>query len=76
MNKTDWRLQGQESYLQGKTFIMKKYSGKPTWDHDHCEFCCAKISSNAEDINEAYTTEDNKHWICKRCFEDFANLIR
>jgi hypothetical protein len=36
----DWRLQGQEEYLQGATLLRKPYkAGTEEWDHDHCEFC-------------------------------------
>ena len=72
MQKDDWRLQGQEEYLKGKTLIFEKY--KPynsKWEHDHCEFCGAKFSLNEKDLKEGYTTFDNYRWICKRCFSDF-----
>lgn len=68
----DWRLQGQEKYLQGATLqrtAYKKWS--ETWDHDHCEFCWAKFSERENDLHEGYCTLDQRHWICDECFQDF-----
>lgn len=62
----DWRLQGQEKYLQGKTFIFKRIFVK---GHDHCEFCWETFYQN-EDKN-AYTTLDGHHIVCETCFNDF-----
>jgi hypothetical protein len=69
----DWRRQGQEKYLFGASFCLKKYSNrKTTTDHDHCEFCFAKFSDTIPDaLREGYTTQDNYRWICKQCFADF-----
>jgi hypothetical protein len=40
----DWRLTGQEEYLQGATLLRKRYRAwSAEWDHDHCEFCWAKF---------------------------------
>ncbi len=48
---------------------------RENWDHDHCVFCTAEISDRAIDehteYNAAWATEDNYHWICPRCFDDF-----
>jgi len=69
---SDWRLQGQESFLQNvslKKSIYKKY--RNNWEHDHCEFCGSKFSENKEDLNSGYVTLDNYHWICESCFQDF-----
>jgi hypothetical protein len=76
---TDWRLWGQERYLQGKVLQYKAYTApRPSWDHDHCDFCGAKFMElQAEDIlNEGYTTEDEYYWICEGCFEDFRELFQ
>ena len=76
MDSNDWRLNGQETYLKGKRFqYVSWFSGNPTWDHDHCEFCYAKISNKEGDINEAYEADDGKYWICPKCFEDFSCLL-
>ena len=75
----DWRLNGQERYLDKVTLKHIKYSNrifnKPNWDHDHCEFCFEKISNCENDLNEAYCTEDEYHWICDNCYTDFKNLF-
>ena len=41
----DWRLQGQEKYMHGEILHFCTWSSEnPNWDHDHCEFCSAKIA--------------------------------
>ena len=76
VEENDWRLNGQEEYLKDKTLYFRKWTRrKETWDHDHCEFCWATISNYTCDLQEAYTTEDNYHWICPECFHDFKDLF-
>jgi len=77
----DWRLNGQEHYLDGVILVRRTYRrnpGNPTWDHDHCDFCWAKFM--VEDIpgvlHEGYTTADDHHWICDGCFADFKGRFR
>ena len=65
---------GQESYLFGVKLYWRKY--KPygeTWDHDHCSFCSEKLMDVDEPdvLRYGYSTEDQYHWICENCFEDF-----
>jgi len=70
----DWRRQGQESYLSGKSLMKRTYSPwSETWTHDHCEFCQATLSENGGDLNEGYCTLDQYHWICNACFDDFKS---
>lgn len=73
MNNKDWRLQGQEKYLQDKVFIKKKYQKfNDKWEHDHCEFCWEKFSEeNSNDLKIGFATLDNYRWICEKCFNDF-----
>ncbi len=41
---TDWRLLGQESYLQEAELTRKPYRAKSeTSEHDHCAFCWTKL---------------------------------
>jgi hypothetical protein len=78
INESDWRLQGQEKYLKGVTLTFKPYSKhREGWDHDHCEFCQAKFMepNNHETLHEGYTTEDNYHWVCTKCFDDFKEMF-
>ena len=78
IEENDWRLQGQENYLTGLTFELKKYKKySPNWDHDHCEFCWKEFSEEkSEDVlNEGYATEDNYRWICPACFLDFKEMF-
>ena len=73
----DWRLQGQERFLQGVTLVHKEYQKyRDDWDHDHCDFCWSKFSERPEDLNTGYATTDNYHWICDDCFRDFAEMFQ
>jgi len=70
----DWRLRGQESYLGGAALHRASYRARsPVWDHDHCAFCWAKFmeSDGPEILREGYTTDNEFHWVCPTCFEDF-----
>jgi hypothetical protein len=41
----DWRLAGQERYLQGVTLEWVPYRRwNASWDHDHCSFCWVKFA--------------------------------
>ena len=71
---SDWRLQGQERYLQSAVLLHRKWHTKnPKWDHDHCEFCWAKFmdKESPDVLREGYCTENSYHWICDKCFNDF-----
>lgn len=74
--KKDWRLTNQENYLKHKQLIFANYiAPSVSWDHDHCEFCCKKFSSNHSDLHEGYCTLDHNHWICEECHEDFKEMF-
>jgi hypothetical protein len=78
---SDWRLQGQETYLAGAVLVRRvygRYEQNPEWDHDHCEFCWAKFSTVAGDgvHTRGYCTPDEYRWVCERCFEDFREAFR
>ena len=73
MNNNDWRLANQINYLHKKHLQRIRFKHfKPGWDHEHCEFCSARIDA---DDNEAYTTEDKYYWICEECFNDFKDMF-
>ncbi len=73
-NNNDWRLTNQMNYLYEKKLELKSYQPyREGWEHDHCEFCCETIDVNSPD---AYTTEDNYHWICQECFNDFKDMFK
>ena len=77
-NAQDWRVTNQERYLRGVTLIWRTYApASPSNDHDHCEFCFAKFmpGSEPETFQEGYATVDGYRWICKQCFNDFAELF-
>ncbi|MDB5973710.1 MAG: hypothetical protein JWR07_470 [Nevskia sp.] len=70
----DWRLHGQEEFLKGASLTLRTWSSPdPHWDHDHCEFCWAKIAATSipDAVQEGYATADLKHWVCRQCFADF-----
>ncbi len=72
----EWRLTGQERYLRSVRLRWRNWwSYRADWDHDHCEFCHAEISDRPIDghteYNAAWVTDDDYHWICPRCFDDF-----
>ena len=77
--QSDWRLTNQEKYLKGVSLGLRKFhvrAGRPAWDHEHCEFCWAKVvgkkkEEDVELLTEAFSTEDGAHWICPKCFADF-----
>jgi hypothetical protein len=71
---TDWRLQGQESYLKNAELWFCDYEPfRAGWEHDHCEFCSQKIAVTGGDFTKGYATIDRYHWICENCFEDFKD---
>ena len=72
----DWRRQGQENYLKGKSLIWKKYTIKGDfWKHDHCSFCGVRFMDieSSEIVNEGYVTDDHLYWVCNDCFLDFCD---
>ena len=78
---SDWRLRGQEQYLTGLTLIRRayrRYAKNPNWDHDHCEFCWTKFAPDASPdvLHEGYCTEDEYHWVCTQCFNDFQDRFQ
>lgn len=74
---SDWRLMGQEKYLAGVVLVKKRYRKRSEqWEHDHCSFCGRKLSERPGDLNEGYATEDEYHWICGDCYEDFKEQFR
>ena len=73
---TDWRLQGQEKYLQNVELCWSEYTPyRPDWDHDHCVFCGRKFALQGGDFTEGYRTKDSYHWVCTDCFEDFKTMF-
>ncbi len=73
-NPDDWRRQGQERFLRGRTWSLQKYRPyRDGWEHDHCEFCGVKFSLAEDDLHKGYVTRDNYHWVCEDCFADFRD---
>ena len=73
----DWRLMGQDRYLQGRRLRWRVWwPQREGWDHDHCAFCFAEFSNQPAveghpTQSSGYVTEDDYHWVCRSCFEDF-----
>lgn len=79
-DKSDWRLQGQQKYLQGVILVHRHYWQSPRgadWDRDHCEFCSAKfmIQDLPDVLHVGYATQDDYRWICEQCFTDFKDMF-
>ncbi len=78
---------GQERFLQRAEFRHKPYRAwREDWDHDHCAFCTRKFvaSGTPSDAPDVLTAgwaavgrgpqgEDDYHWVCDECFEDFRS---
>ena len=75
----DWRLTNELNYLKGLNLSFKEYKKHTEgWEHDHCEFCGIKFSEDStlkNSIQKGYSTQDNYHWICENCFNDFKALF-
>lgn len=76
-NKEDWRLTGQEEYLDSAELISvspKEYIDKKAGNdtlHEHCEFCMSTVCFNSN--TKWYTTKDHYRWICQDCYNDFKD---
>jgi len=75
----DWRLRGQEEWLANRPLRWARWTPyRDGWDHDHCEFCWAEISTlvgDHADAEEGYVTADDS-WICSSCFVDFHDRMQ
>ena len=76
----DWRLEGQELALRttlcGAHLSLMIWSAHDARDHDHCEFCWARISDRPRgdyEYDRGYVTADKLRWICEPCFADFSD---
>ena len=69
---------GQETWLIGRPLRWSAwFTNSPQNDHDHCEFCTGEFgavkSDHVEFVTGYVTADDNDHWICSPCFEDFRD---
>lgn len=77
VEKNDWRLTGQEKYLSEKKLYLRVWKSKYAHsDHNHCIFCCNMFSEFPETLHEGYTTDDNRYWICPKCYDDFKDMFK
>jgi hypothetical protein len=75
----DWRLGKQARYLLGAVLHWSSYRAPSLdWDHDHCAFCWAKFmeGTHPDTLQAGYATDDEYHWICSNCFEDFRDRFK
>ena len=74
----DWRLNGQERYLNSAKLqrCRLRFPEPEEVDHTHCDFCWAKFSDNENDLHEGYVTEDHNHFVCEECFQDFKDRFQ
>ena len=77
INKNDCRLTNQEDYLMNVKLWFKQYKKhSERWEHEHCEFCWATFCEQPECLHHGHCTEDEKHWICEKCFNDFKDMFK
>ncbi|HLX31797.1 MAG TPA: hypothetical protein VKR79_03395 [Gaiellaceae bacterium] len=83
----DWRLMGQERFLQDAVFRHKAYRAwREGWAHDHCAFCQRRLvedvatsddpdarSAGYAAVGRGPNGEDDYHWVCDDCFPDFRD---
>lgn len=79
-DKSDWRLRGQEEYMQGMAFTYLKFSPETEGrDHTHCEFCWHKFMEKPESIadcsSHGYRSRDGRYWVCEECFAGFKDAF-
>ena len=75
-DRNDWRFRYQDEYLMGVKLIYHEYKmPRPSWDHDHCDFCWATFSEYKDDLHEGYSTENDGYWICEKCYRDFLHMF-
>lgn len=75
IEENDWRLRGQEEYLQNKDFCFMRFIPSENGNlHIHCEFCWHKFMETPEGVedcsSEGYCSSDGKYWVCEECFKD------
>lgn len=79
ISENDWRLRGQEDYMQEMEFQYIKFCSKGGSLHTHCEFCWHKFMEGSEGIKDCspygYCSLNEKYWVCKECFEDFKDIF-
>lgn len=73
----DWRYRTAAPDLRGQTLWKERWRApRPSWDHDHCEFCWAKFSESIEGaLREGYVTAGGREWVCPACFADFRDAF-
>lgn len=71
----DWRLTNQRDYLLKRRLKKCCFADFPQKDHEHCSFCWEKFGHGKDMLQNGYCTEDNYHWICEECFEDFKEMF-
>ena len=66
-----------KSVTLGRTLRWRQWwPCREGWDHDHCAFCQVDIAdfdgTPEHPVERAgFVTEDDYHWVCKSCFDDF-----
>ena len=73
----NWRLFGQDQYLNGLELSFQRYSHSGNSPlADHCEFCSREFheSGTGPDVlTEGYASRNGFRWICRTCFDDFQD---
>jgi hypothetical protein len=76
----NWRLFGQDQYLQGLELAFRQYSSSPhSHPSAHCEFCSrefAEFATGPDVVTEGYSSHNGFRWICRICFDDFRDEFK
>ncbi len=82
----DWRLSSPGADLAGHTFRWAEWvRRRDDWDHDHCEFCWAKMTDLSKpdtDDHEYFSggwvtaaASDGGRWVCPTCFRELSESL-
>ncbi len=75
----DWRLRGQDEYMQNEVFEYVRFTLERDGGHAHCEFCWHKFMEDSNAISDCsdsgYRSVSGKHWVCGACFADFRDML-
>ena len=50
---------------------MTEAAERPRGARELCDYLVRGLVDDPDAVEAAYTTDDEYHWVCKGCFEDF-----
>jgi hypothetical protein len=77
----DWRLSlaSPPEFYARFTWMHKPWTKtREGWDHDHCEFCRAKISDAVVEggLAQGWASDNDYYWVCDPCFTEFRETFK